>query len=205
MCTSIMDIKYTYSVLQWSGLFGWYLKQADFRKSNPGSFFLWGNRDKNMSCSFPYTPICHVSWKFWSIQTCMTFRSMLFDCLPEWKPEEFCPLSLNMATFSLVTLSPEKKGCILWHEPCTDRHIESAQSEGQLRPVQGGLLWGLWFYKAQNKKIKLIAEGFLSASTPPPPTPPPTHFHRKMLFMELQPADGQQACVQQTLIVCRWQ
>lgn len=33
----------------------------------------------------------------------------------------------------------------------------------------------------------------------------PLVFHRKLLFMEPQPADGQQACVQQTLIVCRWQ
>ncbi len=55
-----------------------------------------------------------------------------------------------------------------------------AQSQGQMRPVWGGVLWGPWFYRAQNKT--LIAVGFLSASTPSPRDGTATRFSQKDAF-----------------------
>lgn len=116
-------------------------------------------------CSFPYTAICnlmeflfnpdlydiqeHAVWRFASENRRNSALSAWIWRLFPWWP---CLLM--------------GKGCILWHEPRTDRHIGSAQSEGQLRP---GLLWGLWFYKAQNKKNKTDGRGFSICLDSPPP------------------------------------
>lgn len=55
-----------------------------------------------------------------------------------------------------------------------------AQSQGQMRPIWGGVLWSPWFYRAQNKT--LIAVDFLSAPSPSPCDGMPDRFSLKDAF-----------------------